>query len=60
MFHIGIYSMLDILIFVGVTAATSLYAFLMTAIADQHPEFAGLLALLVAIAWFVLGWLYFF
>jgi len=41
----------SVIILIVTTAATSLYAFLITALADKHPEIAALISLAVVLLW---------
>ena len=52
--------MTDVLILIATTAATSLYAFLLSLLADKHPEIAGLLSLVVVLLWLLVGYMYIF
>lgn len=47
--------MTSVLILIATTTITSLYAFLITALADKHPELAGLLSLVVVVLWLLIG-----
>jgi Na+-transporting NADH:ubiquinone oxidoreductase subunit NqrD len=52
--------MTGIVVFIVVTLITSLYAFAISALAEDRPEVAGLIALVVVMMWFVVGKIYFF
>ena len=50
--------MTSVIILVATTLLTSVYAALVSALADQHPELAGLLTAFVVLIWLLVGYLF--